>query len=187
MSLKGVLSIGGMPGLYKVVAKTKNGFIVESFSEKKRFPVTTAQKITMLEDITMYCTSGDVPLKEVMLKMKAHDETASQVNPKADNNDLKKFFETILPDYDKERVYASDIQKVIKWYQALKDHVTFEDDAQEEKEEDGEDAEVTEAEGEKKMKSKKAHKDDVHSKADIGLSRPIPEKKVVSAKTRKKV
>src|SRR5438046_721627 len=136
MSLKGILAISGMPGLYKVVAQSKNGFIVESFTDKKRTAVASTQRITMLEDITMYCTSRDASLKEVMLTMKENDATAALISPKADGNELKKFFLTILPDYDQERVYPSDIQKVIKWYQALKDHVTFEDDPQEDEKEE---------------------------------------------------
>lgn len=188
MSLKGILAISGMPGLYKVVAQTKNGFIVESFTDKKRTPVSSTQRITMLEDITMYCTSRDASLKEVLQKMKENDAASSAISPKTEGNDLKKFFETILPDYDQARVYNSDIQKVIKWYQALKDHVTFEDDAEEETKEevlveDGKEH----AEPEKKVKSKKAHKDDLHSKVDVGMSKASSEKKVASVKTRKKV
>ncbi len=188
MSLKGIMAISGMPGLYKILAQSKNGFIVESLADKKRLPVASTQRITMLEDITMYCTSRDASLKEVMLKMKENDSASAAINPKADGNELKKFFETILPDYDQNRVYNSDIQKVIKWYQTLKDHVTFEAEAEEDTKEDALVEEVKDmAEGDKKAKSKKTHKEDLHSKADVGLNKASTEKKVASVKTRKKV
>lgn len=188
MSLKGILAISGMPGLYKVVAQTKNGFIVESFTDKKRSPVASTQRITMLEDITMYCTSRDASLKEVMLKMKESMDASSAINPKADGTELKKFFLTILPDYDQERVYPSDIQKVIKWFQALKDSVTFEDEAEDQKEAESTEDVKENTDGEKKVKSKKAHKDElVHSKAEVGMNKASSEKKVASVKTRKKV
>lgn len=189
MSLKGILAISGLPGLYKVVAQTKNGFIVESFIDKKRLPVSSTQRITMLEDITMYCIDRDATLKEVMLKMKENDTSASAITPKADNDQLKKFFLTILPEYDQDRVYASDIQKVIKWYQALKDQVTFEDEPAYDNKEEALAEEIKEAnvDIDKNLKSKKAHKDDLHSKAGLGLGKASSEKKVASVKTRKKV
>lgn len=189
MSLKGILSIAGLPGLYKVVAQSKNGFIVESVADKKRQPVASTQRISMLEDISIYCTSGDTPLKQVMLKMKENDAAASAISPKADNKELQSFFTTILPDYDQDRVYTSDIQKVIKWYHSLKDVVTFEDDAEEDKKEEELVEEVKEiTDGDKKAKAKKSAKDDhAHSKAGNVHVKASTEKKVASAKTRKKV
>ncbi|HQV01480.1 MAG TPA: DUF5606 domain-containing protein, partial [Bacteroidia bacterium] len=122
MSLKGIISIAKMPGLYKVIAQSKSGFIVESLGDKKRMPVSATQRISMLEDISMYCKSGDTPLKDIFQKMK-NSEAILSLDAKADIEKLKAAFETVLPDYDTERVYNSDIQKVIKWFQMLKDEV----------------------------------------------------------------
>ncbi|MGI8893385.1 MAG: DUF5606 family protein [Bacteroidia bacterium] len=129
MDLKGIISISGMSGLYKIVATNKNGFIVESFSDKKRFAVSSAQRVSTLEDITIYTEEGDVPLKDVL---KTLDEKAGKdikPDPKADPEKLKKHMEVILPDYDKERVYNSDIKKLFTWYDLLKESdFSFEDE-----------------------------------------------------------
>ena len=136
MSLKGVLSISGMGGLFKVVAQTKSGFIVESIVDNKRLPVSATQKISMLEDISVYTTSDDVLLREVFLKMQEHDAEAAAIDLKADGKVFKDFLTKVLPDWDQERVYASDILKMIKWYQLLRGKVTFEEDKEEVKAED---------------------------------------------------
>lgn len=187
MSLKGIISIAKVPGLYKVVAQTKTGFIVESISDKKRMAVSSTQRISMLEDISIYCTSGDKPLREVLLKMKEQDAASSAISAKADTDELKKYFATILPDFDKERVYTSDIQKIIKWYQSLKDIVSFEE-AEGEKQEDAAAEDAKEVITDKKVKAAKT-KDD-HGYAKTGGTHQVKastEKKVVANKTRKKV
>src|SRR4051812_35926790 len=109
MSLKGIMSIAGMTGLYKLVAQTKAGFVVESLTDKKRYPINAAQKISMLDDISVFTKGGDMPLKEILLKMKEKDQEASEIDPKGSPETLKKFFKTVVPDFDEEKVYASDI------------------------------------------------------------------------------
>lgn len=123
MDLKGIISITGMSGLYKVVAQAKNGFIVESLADKKRFPISSTQRISALEDISIYADDEDVPLSKVLLKIKELGQTA---DPKADNKALVAYFKTVLPNFDEERVYSSDIKKVISWYNILKDIVSDE-------------------------------------------------------------
>ena len=135
MSLKGVLSISGMGGLFKVVAQTKSGFVVESIIDQKRWPVSATQKISMLEDISVYTNSEDVPLREIFLKMKEHDAEAAGIDLKGSVEIMKSFLTKVLPDWDKERVYASDIQKMIKWYQLLRDKISFEEEPEEKTEE----------------------------------------------------
>lgn len=129
MSLKGILSISGTGGLFKVVAQTKNGFIVESLADKKRIAVSSTQKISMLDDISVYCESGDKPLREVFKAMQENDSDAEDAQKSAQAS--KDFITKALPDWDRERVYASDIAKMIKWYLLLRNNVTF--DAEEEK------------------------------------------------------
>ena len=188
MSLKGIISIAKVPGLYKVVAQTKAGFIVESITDKKRMAVSSTQRISMLEDISIYCTSGDKPLREVLLKMKEQDAASSAVSAKADTEELKKYFATILPDFDQERVYTSDIQKIIKWYQSLKDLVSFEADEAEKPEEDAAEEGKEAVAADKKVKTTKAKEDHTHAKTGgTHQAKASTEKKVVASKTRKKV
>lgn len=127
MSLKGIMSIAGMGGLYKLVAQTKTGFVVESMIDKKRYPINASQKISMLDDISVFTKGGDIELKDVLLKMKSFDEEASKMDPKGSPDSLRKFFKQVLPDFDEEKVYTSDIKKMIIWYQLVKDLVTVEE------------------------------------------------------------
>ena len=118
MDLKGIISITGMSGLYKVVAQAKNGFIVESLADKKRFPISSSQRISALEDISVYAQDEDVPLSKIFLSMKENTDTFP--DGKADIKALAAYFKAVLPHYDEERVYTSDIKKIINWFSILK-------------------------------------------------------------------
>ncbi len=120
MELKGILAIAGKPGLYKMVSQIKNGLIVEGLDDKKRFPVYSAHQISALEEISIYTYEDDMPLVEVFEKMFKHLDGKEPISPKSSKNDLLNFFLEIVPDYNEEQVYASDIKKVIQWYIALK-------------------------------------------------------------------
>ena len=117
--LKGILSISGQSGLYKLVAESKNNIIVESLETKKRMPVYSTVKVSALEDIAIYTETGDIPLKDVFKAIYDHENGNVAISPKASNQELKKYFEKIVPEYDKERVYISDIKKVLLWYNSL--------------------------------------------------------------------
>lgn len=120
--LKGILSISGHSGLYKLVAESKNNIIVESLDTKKRFPVYSTAKVSSLEDIAIYTLEGDVPLKDIFKTISEKEEGGQAISAKASGTDLKAYFEEILPDYDQNRVYVSDIKKVILWYNALQEN-----------------------------------------------------------------
>lgn len=127
--LKDVVSISGKSGLYQIVGKRANGLIVESLDEnKKRFPTSLTQKISILEDISIYTYESDVKLSEVfkMLHQKVKDGLAL-VDKSTPNDGVKTFFRNILSDYDEERVYVSDMLKVAQWYALLKDKISFEE------------------------------------------------------------
>ena len=126
MSLKGIIAVGGMSGLYKVISQTKTGFIVESLNDQKKTVIQSTQKVSTLEDISIYTASGEKPLKDVLILMK--EKESIPVNPKSEPAELKKYFKTIVPDFDEERVYASDIKKIISWYQLLKEIVDQKDE-----------------------------------------------------------
>jgi hypothetical protein len=119
MDLKDILSISGKSGLFKNVAQIKNGAIVESLIDKKRFPVYMSDKVSSLEDISIFTSDKDVLLKDVMDIIYKKESGGPCIEPKSDDAKLKKYFEEILPNYDRERVYASDIRKLFTWYNAL--------------------------------------------------------------------
>lgn len=130
--LKGILSISGQPGLFKLVTEAKNSIIVESLITGKRSPAYSTSKISALADISVFTETGEIQLKELFLKIKGN---GSLISPKASNNEIKSFFEEILPDYDKERVYVSDMKKIIQWYQLLSDQNLLENSEEEKSEE----------------------------------------------------
>lgn len=142
MNLKDILAISGYPGLFKMVAQTRNGVIVESLSDGKRMPAYASSKISSLEDIAIYTEVDEVPLKEVFAKIFETQNGESALKASASSKELKAFFESMLPDYDKERVYVSDIKRVVKWYNQLLEQgtITAESLAETEKEEEKEDA-----------------------------------------------
>lgn len=129
MDLSKILSISGKSGLYKVVSKTKNGLIVESLSDGKKIPVFLGDRSSTLEDISMFTYTEDVPLKKVILSIFEKENGGPCIDPKESPEKLKAYFETILPDYDKERVFISDIKKLFSWYNTLlsKDLITKEE------------------------------------------------------------
>ena len=120
--LQTVLAIAGNPGLYRLVSRGNKNLIVESLdAAKKRTPIFGADKVISLADIAMYTDNGEVPLAEVLQKV-ADKESAKEasLNPKkASNEELQNYFAEILPDYDRERVYMTDIKKLLTWYNLL--------------------------------------------------------------------
>ncbi len=118
--LKDILAISGQPGLYKMVSNTKNGIIVENLETGKRMPAYATAKVSALEDIAIYTDdSEDRPLSEVLQSIREKENGGEAINPKSGNDDLKKYFDEVMPDYDKDRVYTSDIKKVVQWYNTL--------------------------------------------------------------------
>jgi hypothetical protein len=122
MDLKEIVSIGGIGGLHKIIGQRSSGLIVETLDEsKKRFPTTLSQKVSVLEDISMYTSEGETRLKEVMLSIYGQEEKGLTVpDKKGDEASFRAFMEAALPNYDKERVYISDIRKLAQWYLLLK-------------------------------------------------------------------
>ena len=136
--LKTILSISGKPGLYKLISQGKNMLIVESITpDKKRMPAYGNEKITSLAAIAMYTNDSEVPLKDVLtsLKKKENGAVASIDPKKATVDELRAYFTEILPDYDRDRVYPTDIKKLISWYNILvSNNITDFEDVEAEKE-----------------------------------------------------
>lgn len=119
MKLEKVIAISGKPGLFEIISQSKSGIIVESLSDKKRFPVNSLHNISTLNDIAIYTYETEVPLKEVFFNVFEKEEGKESIDPKSSKNDLSTYFGEVLPGYDEERVYASNIKKILSWYNAL--------------------------------------------------------------------
>ena len=118
--LKKILSISGRPGVFKLVSQAKGALIVEALSTGKRTLAYSHDKVTSLGDIAMYTQSGEEPLYKVLDSVKKKENGAvASVSPKADKEVLRTYFAEILPDFDTERVYPTDISKLISWYNIL--------------------------------------------------------------------
>jgi len=118
--LKDILSISGQAGLFKLVAQSQKSIIVESLTNKKRIPVYHTTKVSSLDDIAIYTEDEEVPLADIFSKIyKMENKSASSVTKTSSNDEIKEYFEDVLPNYDKERVYVSDMKKVLAWYNLL--------------------------------------------------------------------
>ncbi|MFM2207268.1 MAG: hypothetical protein RL213_1243 [Bacteroidota bacterium] len=125
MELKDIISVPGTGGLHKIIANNKSGFIVESLSDGKRSMVSGTQRIMTLVDVAIYTTTEERPLREIFKKMQEVEGDRLSIDPKADDKELKAYFKKIVPDYDEDRVYVSDIRKVINWFRLLNGKVDF--------------------------------------------------------------
>ncbi|SRR5690554_1640994 len=128
-----ILSVTGRPGLYKLISTNKNMNIVESLTDGKRIPVYLHEKIVALSDVSIYTNDGDTPLRDVLKKIKEKEEgNKVALNAKSSGKDYFNYLEEVLPDYNKESVYASDVKKLISWYNTLIDSNIDLEEAEEE-------------------------------------------------------
>ena len=133
--LKEILSISGKPGLQKLISNSSNAIIVESLIDGKRFPAYSNSKIIALEDISIYTEKEDIPLKEVFKRIYTKEEGKKTLSHKETNEKIIAYFNEIVPEYDKDRVYTSDIKKIIQWYNLLTDKGILNFSEEEEKKE----------------------------------------------------
>jgi len=119
MELKEILTITGKPGLFKLIAQGKNRFIVESLIDGKRSPVMNTQSVSSLADIAIFTQDEEVPLAEVFKIIAEDTNQDACISHKASEAEIRAYFEKILPHYDTERVYLSDMKKVFQWYNNL--------------------------------------------------------------------
>lgn len=118
--LKDIITVAGLPGLYRIVKPTTNGVLVESLSsDKKRLVMNQNKPVSKLEDISIYTETDTVPLADIFKKAEELFGKEIPVTPKSDDAALRDLMEKILPEYDKERVYPSNIKKLVAWYQIL--------------------------------------------------------------------
>lgn len=125
MKLSEIASVSGKGGLYKVVASTKSGLILESLDElKTKLVASGSQRISILHEISIYTTTkeGTVALGDVLKKIHETYGNDPGVDPESDSTELKAFLKSVLPEFDEDRVYVSDIKKLVKWYGILIKH-----------------------------------------------------------------
>ena len=136
MELDKIIAISGRPGLYEVQVQTRTGFIAHSLTDGKRITATLRDQVSLLSEINIYGLQAEVPLAEVFQKMLTHENgTKCKLKPKAQPSDLEAYFFEVFQDYDEERVYPSDIKKMIKWYNILIDKKLLKAEASEVQEE----------------------------------------------------
>ncbi|NQX81071.1 MAG: DUF5606 domain-containing protein [Flavobacteriaceae bacterium] len=119
MGLSKIIAISGKPGLFAIVSQSAKGIIVESLIDNKKISITNTQNVSVLNDIAMYTYSEEVPLREIFLNIFKKEEGKETINHKESNKVLLEFLETVLPEFDKDRVYASNVKKLVSWYNML--------------------------------------------------------------------
>lgn len=129
MNLEKILSISGKPGLYVLKVQTRTGFVAESLLDGKKIAVSLKSNVSLLSEISVYTYEGEKPLAEIMSRIAAKENKNKAISHKEDNAILLTYFREILPDYDEERVYASDIKKILNWYNTLQDKGMVTDEA----------------------------------------------------------
>lgn len=119
MNVEKILAISGKPGLYELKVQTRSGFVAESLLDGKRITVGLRSNVSLLSEISMYTYSEEKPLADVLRLIAIKENEGETISPKEDNATLIAYFKEVLPDYDADRVYASDIKKVLNWYAIL--------------------------------------------------------------------
>ena len=117
MGLEKIVAVSGKPGLYEIISQTKGGLIVQSLVDNKRLPINAMHNVSVLNDIAIYTYDDEVPLREIF-------KTISKINKKVishkeSNDNLVSFFKEVLPNFDQDRVYPSNIKKIVQWYNIL--------------------------------------------------------------------
>lgn len=153
MVLKDILAISGEPGLFKFIAQGKNAIIVEHLETKKRSSAFASAKVSSLDEISIFTEKEDVPLSKVFDLIHEKENGGAALDYKADPQKIKTYFGEVLPEYDKDKVYISDIKKVLHWYNilhALNMLVKDEPEKKEEKEPEKKEAEPKKAKAARK-------------------------------------
>ena len=119
MSLEKILTISGKPGLYQLQNQTRNGFLAISLIDGKKISVSARQNVSILAEIAIYTLTKELPLSEVFTKIFDKEKGGEAISHKSTKDELEEYFFEILPDYDEDRVYPSDIKKIVQWYNLL--------------------------------------------------------------------
>lgn len=159
MELKDFISVAGKSGLHTIVGKSKNNVIVESLKDKKRFPIFNTNKISGLSDISIYTYDEEILLSELFDRIQKKYKKEAAISHLESAEELKKVFEELVPNYDQEQVYNSDIKKVFQWYNILHDTDNLiKEESKEEKKESSDDADIKKEDSKKEAKKKVKNK-----------------------------
>ena len=121
MKLKGILSIAGKAGLFKIISQTKNTIVVESLVDNKRMPLYASHQVSALEDIGIYTYSDTLPLSDIFDIIALKENGGTCINHKSPKDEMYTWMRTVLPEFDEEQVYHSDIKKLAQWYNILQE------------------------------------------------------------------
>ena len=135
MNLDKLINITGKKGIYKVISRGKNIVIVESLLDKKRIPLHSSNQANMLEEIGIYTYTDTIPLTDVFKKISKKESYKETISHKSNKDELLNYFREILPEYDEEKVYISDIKKVLQWYNILLEHGIIKEEGKEKEKE----------------------------------------------------
>lgn len=178
IDLTGIIAISGQPGLFKIVAQSKNGIIVEGLTDKKRVNVYASTKVSTLAEISMYTTGDDKPIEDIMFSVFEKEKGGAAIDTKSDDKAIAAYFEQVLPEYDKDRVYVSNMRKLLNWYNILQTTGNLK-----KKEDSNETAEQVKAlKSEEKTKVKKTvTKDTAKAKTSAGVKKTTGVRKTGTA------
>ncbi|WP_268847290.1 DUF5606 family protein [Flavobacterium aestivum] len=129
MNLEKILSISGKPGLYVLKVQTRTGFVAESLLDGKKVTVSLKSNVSLLSEISIYTYGGEKPLAEIMQSIANKENKGQAISHKEENAVLSSYFREILPEFDEERVYPSDIKKILNWYNLLQERGLIVDEA----------------------------------------------------------
>lgn len=119
MSVERILAISGKPGLYALKLQTRTGFVAESLIDGKKITVGLRSNVSLLSEISVYTYDGEMRLSEVFRRIAEKEDNGAAISHKEDNAKLESYFREVLPEFDEDRVYASDIKKILNWYNML--------------------------------------------------------------------
>lgn len=119
MSLEKILSIAGKPGLYELKTQTRTGLLAESLLDGRKVTVSARQNVSLLSEIAIYTLGSEMPLREVFQKIAEKENGGPAISHKSSKEELEEYFFNVVPEYDEDRVYPSDIKKVVQWYNLL--------------------------------------------------------------------
>ena len=136
IQLKDILAISGKGGLFKFIAQARNGIVVESLEEKKRHVAPATARVSSLEDIAIFTLEEEVPLADIFYMIHEKTDGKETISHKVSSDELKSQFKELVPEYDEDRVYVSDIKKVFQWYNQLHQHQLLEVIEKEEEQEE---------------------------------------------------
>lgn len=164
MDLTKILSISGRPGLYKHVAQSRKGIVIESLADGSGSTAFPTEHVSSLQDIAIFTTGEDKPLYEVFQAIYRKEDGGLALSHKSSSNELKAYFEEVLPEYDQDRVYVSNIKRVLQWYNILQEKGLIDLESPE----DEKTEEKTENESDKKTEQEtaKPEKEDTEEKTE---------------------